>query len=323
MSAQFESGVLIGESAWHRQGTVIPADDDRRFDLETCLSLSGLDWRVDLARCFYVHGEHCDEVPGSFVTVRTLADGTVKPLGTVGSKYRPLQNREAFQWFQPWLDTKEVSIETAGSLEGGKNVWVLTRLLRGDVEVSSGDSIAKYLMLSTRHDSLGATVVGFTPVRIVCANTMRMAHSSSASKLLKVRHTAGQHESLVAIRDTIDTVDQEFVATGEQYRRMLSCKLSPKELRQYVRLSNDIGEDVAEKDLSGRMRNRVDEICRLASRGVGMQGDLTAWSAYNGFTQYLTHHAGSDAEKRLRSNMGGAYASLNQRAFNLAVELSA
>ena len=326
MPAHFESGVLVGQSAWHGQGTVIPADDDRRFDLETCLELSGLDWRVDLARCFYLFGddgEHCDEVPGSFVTVRTLSDGSVEPLGTVGSKYRPLQNREAFEWFQPWLDTKEVAIETAGSLEGGKSVWVMARILREDVEVSSGDRIAKYLMLSSRHDGLGATACGFTPIRIVCSNTMQMAHDSRSSKLLRVRHTAGQHESLSAIRDTIDMIDMEFIATAEQYRRMLSCKLSPSELRRYVRLVNDIGEDIPEKSLSGRMRNRINRVCQLAASGMGQQGDLTAWSAYNGFTQYLTHNAGSDAEKRLRSNMDGAYAKLNQRAFNLAVELSA
>lgn len=326
MPAYFESGLMVGESAWHKQGTVIPADDDSRFNLDTCLELSGLDWTVDLARCFYVFGddaEHCDEVPGSFVTVRTMADGTVEPLGTVGSKYRPLQNRQAFEWFQPWLDTKEVSVETAGSLEGGKSVWVLARILRDDIQVDSVDRVAKFVMLSTRHDGLGATSCGFTPVRVVCSNTLQMAHTNGASKLLKVRHTEGQHDSLSAIRDTIDLIDREFVATGEQYKRMLSCRLSASELRRYVRLVNDIGEDVPDKALSGRMRNRINRIVNLATHGTGQGEAMTAWHAYNGFTQYLTHEAGSDADKRLRSNMEGAYSRLNRRAFDLAVELSA
>lgn len=326
MPAYFESGLMVGESAWHKQGTVVPETDECRFNLDTCLELSGLDWQVDLARCFYVFGddaEHCDEVPATFVTVRTMADGSVEPLGTVGSKYRPLQNRQAFEWFQPWLDTREVSIETAGSLEGGKSVWVLARILRDDIQVDSADRVAKYVMLSTRHDGLGATSCGFTPVRVVCSNTLQMAHSNHASKLLRVRHTDGQHESLSAIRETIDLIDREFVATGEQYKRMLSCKLSSSDLRRYVRLVNDIGEDVPDKALSGRMRNRVNRIVKLATSGTGQGESLTAWHAYNGFTQYLTHEAGSDADKRLRSNMEGAYARINRRAFDLAVELSA
>ena len=325
MPAYFESGLMVGESAWHGQGTVIPADDERRFSINDSIELAGLDWSVELGDCYYLHGpdgEHCDKVDGAHVTLRKEGDG-YKPLGVVGSRYEPLQNREAFEWFQPWLDTKDVSIETAGSLEGGRSVWVMARILTGDLKVTGDDAIAKYVMLSTRHDGKAATSCGFTPVRIVCANTLAMAHRNNASKLLRVRHTANQHDALAVIRETIALADQEFNATGEQYRRMLTCKLSTSELRRYVKLVYDVDPEVAETDLSGRIRNRLDEVVRLATHGKGQDGDRTVWGAYCGVTEYLTHKMGKDAEKRLRSNIEGQAARINRRAYDLAVELSA
>lgn len=327
MAHHFDSGLMVGESAWHKLGNVIGADDDRRFSVSDCIELAGLDWRVELGRCFYLLGDGddaaCDEIPGAFSTLRVNSDGSIIPLGTVGSKYSPLQNDEAFAWFQPWLDTREVAIETAGALKNGRITWVLARILRDDIDVGGGDRVAKYLTLTSSHDGSEATKVGFTPVRIVCWNTLSYAHSTGVSKMLRVRHTAGQHDSLSAIRETIDLVDREFVATGEQYKRLLTCGLSPAELRRYVKLVCDVDPEVPEKSLSGRMRKRIDKICRLAINGKGQDGSLTAWSAYNGVTEYFSHLAGSDDEKRLLSNMNGSYGQMNQRAFELAMQLSA
>lgn len=126
MPAHFESGLIVGESAWHKQGNVIPADDDRRFNLDSCIELAGLDWSVEIGDCYFLYGpegEHVDKVDGSFVTLRQRADGGYKPLGVVGSKYRPLQNREAFEWFQPWLDSREVAIAGKRPVRAPLRLW--------------------------------------------------------------------------------------------------------------------------------------------------------------------------------------------------------
>src|SRR5690606_1387088 len=161
------------------------------------------------------------------------------------------------------------------------------------------------------------------PIRVVCWNTLSYAHSAGVSKLLRVKHTAGQHQSLSVIRDTIDLIDQQFVASADQYRKLMSCGLSLAELRRYVKIVCDVDPDTPEKALSGRMRNRLDEIVKLAISGKGQTGELTAWAAYSGVTEYVTHFAGKDAEKRLLSNMSGTYGNLNRRAFDVAMQLSA
>lgn len=325
MPAYFENGLMVGESAWHKEGTVIGANDERRFSIDSCIELGGMDQEIALADAYYLYGpngEHCDRIEGQFATLRIFKDGRINPLGTVGAKYQPLQVREAFQWFQPWLDTRELSIETCGTLKGGRVDWVLARILRDDINVGM-DKIAKYLTLTTSHDGSEATRVGFTPIRIVCANTLAMAHSDKASKLLRVRHTAGQHSSLAAIRETIDLVDREFAATGAQYAKLMSCGLSLSELRRYVKIVCEVDPDTPEKALGDRMRKRIDKIVNLALNGKGQDGKPTAWAAYNGVTEYVTHFAASDAEKRLVSNMNGTYAQMNRRALDLAMQLSA
>lgn len=322
MPAYFDNGLMVGQSAWHKLGRVIDADDDRRFSVNDCITLADMDQQIVLSDAYYLYGEHCDKIEGQFATLRIYADGTIKALSTVGSKYQPLQPRQTFEFFQSWLDTKEVSIETCGTLRGGKVDWVLARILRDDINTGM-DAVAKYLTITTSHDGTEATRVGFTPIRIVCANTLAMAHSDAASKLLRVRHTKGQSNTLATIRETIDLVDQEFIATGEQYAKLMQCGLSLKELRCYVKMVCEVDPDQSEKTLGGRMRKRIDKIVQLALHGKGQDGSMTAWSAYNGVTEMLSHDYAADGEKRLVSMMQGTSALINKRAFALALQLAA
>ena len=41
-----------------------------------------------------------------------------------------LQNKDAFSWFQPFLDAREAALHTAGSLRSGSRIWVLAKLNR-------------------------------------------------------------------------------------------------------------------------------------------------------------------------------------------------
>src|SRR5262249_13689107 len=94
----------------------------------------------------------------------------------------------------------ESTLETAGSLAGGSRVWVLARLNRTPMVVAPGDEVVKFLLLSNSHDGSLAVRVGFTPVRVVCNNTLTLAHGSDKSQLLRVKHSSGVVENLDAVR---------------------------------------------------------------------------------------------------------------------------
>jgi phage/plasmid-like protein (TIGR03299 family) len=97
----------------------------------------------------------------------------------------PLQNVEAFEFFDPILGEGAATYETAGALGKGERVWILARL-SGDFNVAGGDVIRRYLLLSNSHDGTSSLQVKITPVRVVCNNTLTLALSQGGT--LRVRH---------------------------------------------------------------------------------------------------------------------------------------
>lgn len=312
MAHLFQSGLFFGEDAWHGLGVTLPADSPARYSIEDSICIAGLNWEVETRPVF------CDgrELSAHRAVVRK---DTGEVFGVVGERYRPLQNREQFDWFAPFLESGECAFETCGALKGGALVWVLAKLQRADATVTADDKIRKYLLLTSSHDGSMSTSVGFCPIRVVCWNTLSAGLRDSRSSLLKVKHTASQKQALAAIRETVNLVDETFEATAAQYRKLVACGISRDDIRKYVKLVLELEDD--ETKLSSRQRNILDNVVALALHGVGNDG-RTAWSAYNGVTQYLTHEYGRNADSRLRANWYGEAKRVNDRALTLALQLA-
>jgi len=236
-------------------------------------------------------------------------------LGIVGPEYTPLQNKEAFAWFQPFLDTADVTLETAGSLKGGRWVWVLAKIQRASLVVGGSDEVAHYVLLSNSHDGSLAVRVGFTPIRVVCNNTLCLAHESEASKLLRVRHTARLLKNLDEIREIMDIAHEEFCATIEQYRALMKKEINQKDLEKYVKLAFDLPEKGG-RDLIPIISDLLDN-----GRGSDMAGN-TYWGAYNAVTEYLNYFRGKTQDNTLSSLWFGASSQVNQRALDVAIEMA-
>ncbi len=312
MAHLIENMMAVGRAPWHGLGTVL----DNPPTVEEAIRLAGLDWKVDLRPVFLADGRPAP----AYATVRASDE---RLLGVVGPQYRPLQNSDSFEFFQPFLDLGEASIHTAGSLAGGKRVWVLAKLNRAPLSIAAGDDVEKYLLLSNSHDGTLAVRVGFTPVRVVCANTLAMAHGSDASKLIRVRHTAGTLRSLAAIRDVMETANQEFEATAEQYRLLVRRDICAADLRKYVKQVFTIPEDRGQE--TPQQRRLLERIGELFDAGQGnampsVRGTL--WAGYNAVTEYLGVERGKTQESRLNSLWFGDSARLNQQALCAALALA-
>jgi phage/plasmid-like protein (TIGR03299 family) len=215
-----------GETPWHGLGRELP-DCPTVAD---AIAAGGLDWEVELVPL--VTGDRHQDAPAR--AVRRAGDGSV--LGVVGRGYQPLQNRDAFAWFQPLLDAGLAALHTGGSLCGGRKVWVLARIERGPVVVGGDDVVQKFLLLSNSHDGTTRVRVGFTPIRVVCANTLALAHGAAGGgKLIRVRHTRQLRGSLDALREVIDLADRGFTATAGQFRFLAGRHLHRGDLDRYVR----------------------------------------------------------------------------------------
>jgi phage/plasmid-like protein (TIGR03299 family) len=241
----------------------------------------------------------------------------------VGPRFAPLQNRAAFEWFQPFLDGREAALHTAGSLRQGSRVWVLAKLNRDPLVIAPGDEVEKFILLSHGHDGSLAVRVGYTPIRVVCQNTLSMAHSSDASKLIRVKHTRDVHENLANIRQIMDVANAEFEATAEQYRLLVRRSINQEDLRRYVQKVLRI-ED--EPSPSTRINHIMDEISRLFEVGRGndlpsVRGSL--WASYNAVTEWLGYQRGRNPQSRLDSLWFGDSATLNRYALEIALAMAA
>lgn len=313
------SAFFVGEPAWHKLGKVFP--ENTVLDVPTAIEAAGLNWTVRLQPLHMRYDGDEMTVPG-YATVR---DSDRSVLGVVGPTYKPLQNRDAFNWFQPFLDANEASLEAAGSLREGKRVWVLARLNRDPIEVVPGDEVAKYVLLSNSHDGTMAIRAGFVPVRVVCANTLAMAHGSSASRLLRIRHSNKAVKTLEEIREVMNLADREFAATAEQYRSLARRPINTADLKAFVRKVFEPKVLLTETPEEERNQTLLNNIIPLfeSGRGNDMPGVKgTMWAAYQAVNEYLGYERGQEAN-RLDSMWFGDSARLNERAFKVALTMAA
>jgi len=86
---------------------------------------------------------------------------------------------------------------------------------------------------------------------------------------------------------------------------------------------NSVDPDIDDDAIGKKIGKRINDMVGMAVDGLGQSpNDLTAWSAYNGVTQYLSHKYGSDNEKRVVSMMRGTAADMGRRAYDLALQLA-
>ena len=165
-----------------------------------------------------------------------VRDTDQRILGVVGSDYVPLQNSQAFKFFDPYIQAGEASLDTAGSLKQGQNIWILANLNRDPIEITKDDIVKKYLLLSNSHRGGIAVKVGFTPVRVVCANTLAMADRHKQSQLIRVSHSSKTVDTLEKIQEVINAANASFEATAEQYKYLASKEVNQSDLERFVRI---------------------------------------------------------------------------------------
>lgn len=317
------SAFFVGEVPWHRQGTVLP--EGTNLTDEEGYRLARMNWEVKLQPVHMTVEGQDILIPSHHAVVRADTNAV---LSIMGKGYTPFQNRDAFKFFQPFLDSGAASLEAAGVLRGGKRVWVLAKINRDPVEIVKGDALVRYALLSNSHDGGLAIRAGFTNVRAVCANTIAEAHSSASSKLLRVRHTKNAVRALGEIQSIMDLSNREFLAEAEQLRSLARKGVSVSDLKEYVRKvftpKVTVGQLTSEAEPEENER-LLAKIIPLFEKGRG--NDLpgvagTMWGAYNAVNEYLQYERGRE-ENRLDSMWFGDSARVNQRALQVAMQMTA
>lgn len=311
----------VKQTPWHGLGVILDAPPTS----EEAIVAAGLNWEVEKRQAFFVNSNGKNqEIVDQFGVVRKSDE---KCLGDAGKNWQPLQNKDAFKFFDPFVQSGEATYETAGSLEDGKRVWILAKINRAPIEIVKGDLVEKYILLTNYHKAGIAVTGGLTPIRVVCNNTLTGAIKSSRSRLFKANHSSKMNQRLEDIQASIAEADMAFQRAAESYRTMARKSLSTKLIEEF--LANTFQwqqtENLSKREESFKVK-QTETILRLmeTGRGADIKGVKgTVWGLYNGITEYIQHEQGKSDETRLKNAWFGSGMALNERAYAEALRLCA
>jgi len=319
--------------AWHGLGTVF---EEAMPSKETIVG-SGLGWSVvqrpmaigepvtlDTAEG-HVETYRFTEVPGMLANVR---EDTGLFLGSVTDQYQVVQNVEAFQFLDALVENREMRYESAFSLRGGKQVVLLGRLPQTD-DIAAGDRLLRYVLLSLCHDGMGSIRFGPTSVRVVCANTYKLAIDQGHTKELAIRHTGNIAGKLKQARHILGLIGEEFDRYTEAGKALAAYRLAAPEWIEYLDIMcpqlNQRDPDYT-KRRAAKIAETRDAIraCYHNERQQlpGIEG--SAWAAFCATTEYIDHlpRRGATqtrkAEARFNVCLYGPGRDMKERAFQAA-----
>lgn len=274
MPAEIENMFSVREVPWHRIGTIV----EETVTAKEALELGGLDWEVDLRPLkAYLGHDHRPQ----YVTVEDrmgiVRNTDLSVLGVVGTNYVPFQNYQAFEFFDNLVDSGEAKYETAGSLRGGKWVW-LTAKVPQHISIGGIDDHEVYLLLSTSHDGSRAITVSVTPVRVVCANTLNAA-LRGAKRKWSVRHISTAGQRLEEAREAIGMTFKYLDAFQEEAEELLSQEFTESE---FAKLVDQLIPDRPRKETT------VEVLRMNFAEGPTLENVRgTKWAAYNAVGEYF------------------------------------
>lgn len=312
MAHEFQSGFFVNTPAWHNLGKVI----QQAPTVKDGIILAGLDWQVSTKDLFLE-----DKRTVSHKAV--LRNDNNKILGVVGPNWTPFQNEESFSFFNDFLETNEVSLETAGSLREGKTVWVLAKIKNAIGEVVKNDPIERYFLLSNGHDGKRSVSLGFTDTRVVCQNTLNLADTSESSKLIRVIHSKKVHKNVDEIKSIIDMTSKRFIADLEKLKALTNKGINQKDVEMFVdKVFFKFGQEKSTR-AQNKYESTLEKINELLEIGAGsnikgVRG--TKYGLYQATTEYLTHHIYENDEKRLNQLWFGTNKQISSSALNILLE---
>ena len=221
---------VTGEPAWHRLGTVI----EQATTSAEAIGLAGLDWRVEQwpVRAFDPDNQSIEAgIPDTVANVRT---DTKAVLGVVGRRYRVFQNHEAFDFMDGLVGDKLAMYETAGSLHGGKRVWMMASIPK-EYRAGPDDLIEPYVLLTNTHDGSQALRMIPTTVRVVCQNTLNLALREAGVEGLTISHHPRLESQIAEARAKLGIIAARFDKFDDELHAMLAKELTVTEAGGYFR----------------------------------------------------------------------------------------
>lgn len=329
----------VQQKAWHKLGQIV----EQYLTSAEAIKYAGLDFEVIKAP-LYTHGKGISingngEVneggnillPDNFATMRT---DTNQVFGVVGKDYQIVQNTDAFTFFDAIVGGGNgILYETAGALGKGERIFI-TAKLPGYIRVGDGDDVTeKYIFLTTSHDGTGSITAAFTPIRIVCQNTLN-ASLRNMTNVVRIRHTSGAKQRLEEAHKVMGLANGLSVQLEGIFNQWTKVRITDAEVKKLIQLALCPNKETldalrkdAEDELSTVFKNTVEDAFAYAIMADTQQMDTTkgtVFGAYNAVTGYYQNVRNyKDDESKLQSIvMGGTAQAKAQKAFELCMQFA-
>lgn len=264
-------------------------------------------------------------VPRQYATVfDNPVTKEITPIGVVGERYTPINNEELTEFADALVDEGGAHYETAGSLRDYSQVFLTMKLPRELklVNPTTGkiDTTEYYLAIFNSHDGSSSMFGVVTTVRVVCANTARVAISGAESKF-SVRHTSGYRAAVQEAREQLSLVWEYEEAFEAEVRDLFADPFSSDDMKAFAEELVKLDKVEEDSVAATKRRNEAGAIHKLfvespTIKGTAIEG--TKWAAFNAITEYVDHYAtvrnGGDDPEAIRASRTLALATAGGRA---------
>ena len=264
------------------------------------------------------------------------SDNTI--FGPCGPKFIPTQNEDAFTFFKKFTDAGKMTMETAGSLKDGRQIWGLAKVDES-ITLPGDDRVLGNLLVSVSHEWGKSNEIRFTPIRVGCNNTLSMALADKTQPHFKMPHTRAFDADLIkTAEDALGLASNRMKEYKEAAEFLCTKKYNKDTVVSYIadlmqpKLAMQqrlLEQSKTEKTYLARA-TMLDEFQRAPSKvyealeqqpGANLKSSAgTWWGAMNAVTFVVAHKWGHDRDAAMHNAWFGARASLKTKAMTTALD---
>ena len=315
MAHNVETMAYAGEVPWHGLG--VPVSND--LTPNQMMKKAGLDWTVEQVDSYVTVGDK--KIPTGMKALVRSSDNKV--LTNIGQVWNPVQNEDAFNFFSEYVLKGDMEMHTAGSLKGGQLVWALAKV-KESFDLFGGDTVESYLLFSNPHKYGFSIDVRFTPIRVVCNNTLSLSLEAKAERSVKVGHRTEFNAD--EVKKALGIASAKLSQYKEMAEFLGSKRYNIDNLIEYYntvfprtadkRVQN---QELSVETLSKNAKAAFDAIERQPG---AKYAEGSWWQAFNSVTYVTDHLQGRNPDNRLYSSWFGGNQIRKRDALKKALEFA-
>lgn len=336
-----------GEVPWHSLGTDVSG---KQLTPEQMGNISGNNWKVFKAPAFaqirqlenneaerqkiiLLNGKtkgkpkiippYSEEWKMKRVQMNATAlvrDSDGKVLDEVTGPWEPVQNEEAFAFFNEFIAAGDMEMETVGSLKGGQIIFVLAKV-KESFELFKGDRTDSYLLFSNFHKYGHSTTVMFTPVRVVCNNTLAMALGSKVDDMVRYSHRRKFNPE--EAKEMVGISKKTLAEYKEKAAFLGSKKAKDEDIVEYLKrlMPGSVKTDQKGKKAVDTLARNARWVYDAIDIQPGHQYAAGSWwQPFNAVTFFLDHEISRTDDQRIKQAWYGTHRTMKLKALDMALE---